>query len=82
MENENYYTSRARVNNQVNRDFIKWLLKVRAQMVDLSFDIKYVKRYEENSSKTALWAGTPPRRFLKYLDDKKKLRIAKLLRIT
>jgi Leucine-rich repeat (LRR) protein len=79
---EKNYISRARVNNRLYKKFVKWLLKVRAQMVDFNFNYKDIEIYEKKSFKMALRAGTPTRSFLNYLDDKKQLRITKFLGIT
>ncbi|MBY9010734.1 MAG: leucine-rich repeat domain-containing protein [Candidatus Lokiarchaeota archaeon] len=79
---EKNYSSRARANNRLYKNFVKWLLKVRTQMVDLSFDFKDIKKYELKNSKNALRAWNPTRSFIKYLDDKKQLRITKFLGIT
>ena len=77
---ENHYTSKARANNnRLYKRFVKWQVKVRAHMAEFNFDFKSIKRYEEKSSKIALRAGAPTNNFLKYLDDKKQLRITKFL---
>lgn len=79
---ENHYISKARANNnRLYKRFVKWQLKVRAHMAEFNFDFKSIKRYEEKSSKIALRAGAPTRNFLKYLDDKKQLRITEFLGI-
>jgi len=79
---EKNYTSRARANNRLYKKFVKWVLKVREQMVVFNFNYKDIEKYEMKSSKNALSAGAPTRSFLKYLDDKKQLRITKFLRET
>jgi hypothetical protein len=76
---ENHYISRTRVNNRLYKNFVKWQLKVRDSMTKFNFDFKSIKRYEEVSSKIALRAGAPTKGFLKYLDDRKQLRITKFL---
>ncbi len=76
---ENNYTSRAGANNRLYKNFVKWLLKVRTQMTDFRFDFKDIENYEKKSSKIALRAGTPTSGFLKFLDDKKQLRITEFL---
>jgi len=76
---EKNYSSRARANNRLYKNFVKWLLSVRAQMINFNFDLKDINRYEQKNSKTALWSGNPTRSFLSYLDDKKQLRITKFL---
>ena len=78
---EKIYSSRARANNRLYKNFVKWLLKVRAQMVNFSFDFKDIKRYEQKNSINALRSWNPTTSFLKFLDDKKQLRITKFLGI-
>lgn len=78
---EKNYSSRARANNRLYKHFVKWLLNVRSQMANFTFDFKDIKKYEQKNSKIAVMAGNPTRSFLKYLDDKKQLRITKFLGI-
>ena len=51
-------------------------------MVDFSFDFKDIKKYEQKNSKNTLRVCNPTRSFIKYLDDKKQLRITKFLGTT
>jgi hypothetical protein len=78
---EKNYSSRARANNRLYKHFVKWLLNVRSQMANFTFDFIDIKKYEQKNSKIAVRAGNPTRSFLKYLDDKKQLRITKFLGI-
>ena len=50
-------------------------------MVNFTFDFSDIKKYEQKNSKIAVMAGNPTRSFLKYIDDKKQLRITKFLGI-
>ena len=79
---EKNYSSRARANSRLYKNFVKWLFKVRALMAESNFNYKDIERYEKKSSKNALWAGKSTRSFLKYLDDKKQLRITKFWGLT
>jgi len=74
---EKNYSSRARVNDRLYKNFVKWLLHVRNQMTNLNFNFKDINRYEQKNPKIAIRAGNPTRSFLKYLDDRKQLRITK-----
>jgi len=57
------------------------MLNVRSQMANFTFDFSDIKKYEQKNSKIAVMAGNPTRSFLKYIDDKKQLRITKFLGI-
>ncbi len=72
---ENTHHSKAGINGRLYKNFVKWLLKIRNLKKEFHFKYEDIENFETKFNKNALWAGKPSKGFLKFLDDKKQLRI-------
>lgn len=78
---EKTHSSKARINNRLYKNFVKWLFKLRNLMQNYNFTYKDIEAYEHKTEANALWSGNLTKNFIRYLDDKKQLRITQFFGI-
>jgi hypothetical protein len=76
---EKYHKSKAGINERLYKNFVKWLFKLNNQMNEHQFSHRDIQRYEMKTNCSAIPTGKPTKAFLKFLDDKKQLKITKFL---
>lgn len=76
---EKYHKSKAGINGRLYKNFVKWLFKLNDQMNEHQFSHHDIQRYETKTKCSAIPTGKPTLAFLKYLDDRKQLKITQFL---
>jgi len=72
---ERNYISKVGINGRLYKIFVKWLFKLRNSMKELRFKYKDINIFEEKTHLKAIKAGRPTKNFLKFLDDRKQMKI-------
>ena len=76
---EKYHKSKAGINGRLYKNFVKWLFKLNDQMNEHQFSHCEIQRYEMKTKCSAIPTGKPTKAFLKFLDDRKQLKITQFL---
>ena len=72
---EKTHSSKASNNGRLYKNFVKWLFKLQALMKEFKFNYNDIKKFEKNTNINAIWSGKPTTFFLRYLEDKKQMKI-------
>ncbi len=68
---ENSYNRVASSDNKLYKKFVEWLLKIRHLMLQNKFSYQEIYRFNEETSKNAIWSGRVTNDFKKWLDNKR-----------
>ncbi len=68
---ESAYRRVASSDNKLYKHFVEWVLKMRNFMKLYAFSYHDINRFNEETSKKAIWSGRVTNDFKKWLDDKK-----------
>lgn len=72
---EKTHVSKASINGRLYKKFVRWLFKLKAYMREYDFNHNDIKKFEKKTIMKAIRSRRPTNSFLKYLDDRKQLKI-------
>ncbi len=72
---EKTHNRKASYNNKLYKHFVQWAIKMRKILLEQKFTYRVIEKFENNTSKNAIWSGKPTNAFIKWLDDRKQTRI-------
>jgi len=72
---EKTHVSKASTNGRLYKKLVRWLFKLKACMREYDFNHNDIKKFEKKTIMKAIRSRRPTNSFLKYLDDRKQLKI-------
>ncbi len=66
---ENSYNRVASSDNKLYKKFVEWIFKMRRLMVNFKFSYQDIYRFNEETTKKAIWSGRVTNEFRKWLDN-------------
>jgi hypothetical protein len=77
-DKEFYETAFERIassNNKLYKHFVQWVLRMRNLMLNHKFTYRDIQRFENETSRNAVWSGRVTNEFVKWLLDKSQTKI-------
>ena len=68
---ENSYSGVASTNNKLYKQFVVWLLRMKQYMQDYKFSYQDIYKFNEESSKNAIWSGRVTNDFKRWLNQQR-----------
>ncbi|MBY9004253.1 MAG: leucine-rich repeat domain-containing protein [Candidatus Lokiarchaeota archaeon] len=76
---ESQYNKKSKSGNQCYKHFVIWILKMKEHMKYHKFTYEDLHKFEAVSKKKGIWSGRLTNDFLKWLDNKKQIKITDFL---